>query len=216
MSPLAYISDPLSEQGQAFARLFNQNLDFLQMRADLNINEAMLLGIIAHAKQSATKGHLRYEEVMNIATELALPLLKLLEENRLMETPSEQELARTVLERILSQSRRRPVAGALLRGGKTASHRLIYGSILMECGALGLQMTPRQFSRISLLADENISLDAAEKHFKRATKNPPFDNLPMRNAVIAKALLDYAKATLETEENILKKEFCHPCNRLIL
>lgn len=216
MNPTDYISDHHSDKGQAFARLFNQNPDFLQMMADLNINEVMLLDVIAHAKQSATQGHIRYEEVMNSATELALPLLKLLEDNRLMETPAEQELARTVLERILSQSRRKPVAGALLRGGETANHRLIYGSILMDCGALGLQMTPRQFVRLSLLVDEDISLDAAEQHFKRATKNPAFDNLPMRNAVIAKALLDYAKATLETEENILKKEFCPPCNRLIL
>jgi hypothetical protein len=209
-----YLTSPISSEGLAFTNEFRAHPTFLQLVADLQIVEAGLLGIIANARCASMQGHTRFEKVKNDAGELALPLLRLLEKNHIMGTPAEQHLACTVLERIALLSPHVPV-GALLRGGAGAGQRLIWGSILLDIKTLGLELTKEQFIQVSLLADEDITYEASRKNFERTAISSSPDSV-LRHSVIERALLDYSKATTLSEEELVKKDFCPNCNKLIM
>lgn len=209
-----YLTSPTSTEGLAFTRECCTHPDFQQLLSDLSTDEDALLQLIARARCASMQNHTRFEGVRNEANELALPLLRLLENNRIMETPAEQQLACALLERVVNLSHHTP-AGALFRGGKNASQRLIWGSIMTDNQTLGLELTKEQFIQVSLLADEDITYEASRKHFERTANKSPPDRV-MQNAMITCALKDYCKATTSTEEEILNKDFCPDCNRLIL
>jgi hypothetical protein len=164
--------------------------------APRGIDTSLLIGIVANgilSKELSPKQN-RYSVRLNSSKVSATSLIDLLKEGPLFHSPIEQELAKEILERILSLSPADPPDTALLRKGKEQGSRSLRLSIQKDLEMACIELNGSEFAELCSIADPDINFETAKREFCTANANDSRRILLEHNTKMSIIYAFYCKA----------------------